>query len=67
MSRKVRIDRIKLYNVIVGCGFCKRIKPEYAQAATELKGEAVSINLSASGNLYVYRSFTCKVKYTREQ
>ena len=29
--------------IISGCGFCKRIKPDYAAAATELKGEAVNI------------------------
>lgn len=25
-----------------GCGHCKRMKPEFAQAATELKSDAVS-------------------------
>lgn len=24
-----------------GCGFCKRLKPDFAAAATSLKGEAV--------------------------
>ena len=27
-----------------GCGYCKKLKPDFALAATELKGEAVSPN-----------------------
>ena len=38
------INQIKThyYDAIVGCGFCKRLKPDFAAAATEMKGEAVS-------------------------
>ncbi len=31
-----------MYLVILGCGFCKRLKPEYEAAAVELKGHSVS-------------------------
>ena len=33
-----------LINSFAGCGYCKKLKPTFALAATELKGEAVSPN-----------------------
>ena len=38
-----------LHYVFSGCGFCKKLKPDYTIAATELKGHSVSkciINLN---------------------
>ena len=31
-----------LFAAFTGCGHCKKFKPEFAAAATELKGQAVS-------------------------
>ena len=40
---------------VLGCGFCKRLKPDFAAAATELKGDAVSTqNLSFAFKLKIH-------------
>lgn len=42
---------------LTGCGFCKRLKPDFAAAATALKGEAVSEHFILS--TYFYELFFC--------
>lgn len=45
---------------LTGCGFCKRLKPDFAAAATALKGEAVSEHFILS--TYLYEFFFCLLK-----
>jgi len=38
---KFNVDLLFASSYFIGCGYCKRLKPDYAAAATELKGTAV--------------------------
>ena len=40
-----------------GCGFCKKLKPDFALAATELKREAVSFELSINLIIIIWHKF----------
>ena len=38
---------------VPGCGFCKKLKPDFSLAATELKGHSVSTTFAFPGGLIV--------------
>ena len=42
-----------LVATVSGCGFCKKLKPDFSLAATELKGHSVSISRILHGGLIV--------------